>query len=353
MAKIKKFTKRKRPIRRNVKRGKSGAVNSAKSSSGLGRLIARGVKNLISYLPGAPILKQIADFGFKAVGLTELELTTAHLVGVKVTDVETYYVALASKFCFSVIPLVMSSQAGVRRMGKYATDPKLREEVVLDATAYRIYDLEIIVNPVDKVSSRAGEWTLAFMPFYTNTDYKVMSEDKRIPDLDQLKRFPYSVTGPTSRPLALRYRPSVRDDFAYRWHELGGIVGSMKVEWFGCVCIYYMEANRVAHTMFTAADFAAGVVLRGRYELRQPPSSVNPVAYTMVDDGIMDCLAGSITELRCKNGRLWLSSEKCVDDGTKCKVDGVIAIRDVPSASFKGVLPSLDAMALDLSLIHI
>lgn len=318
-----------------------------RASRGLGSLVASGVKNILSYLPGAPLLQGIADFGFKAIGLTSSTLKVAD----KVENVPVSFYGMGARFCINCIPLLLGSSVGCR-----GTSTTGKPFVTVDFSDVRVSELTIRLNPLGEQAKRGGEWSLGWSPYYDREDHRRMMAGKAsvtVPSDVDVSIMPYMVQGPASRPLVIRWRPKPHDSFANDFHPLPirqRESWESSASWLGCVTINFLEANRVVYTPMTAADFSASVLISGRFETRRGDDTSITVKgstggqdFTM-GNGVLDCLGNTACSVYHKTGYASL-----VDATISATTDGASSL--VSGTVFEGQLPplavTLEGMAIE------
>lgn len=316
---------------RKGRRGRRVAGGTGpRASRGIGSLIASGVKNILSYLPGAPLLQNIADFGFKALGITKAELA----VNQSYTNVSTSFYGMGARFCINCVPLLLGSSVGCR--GVNTTGKPI---VRVDFSDVRVAELIIRLNPLGEQAKRGGEWSLGWSPYYDREDHLRMMAGKasvHVPSDVDVSIAPYMVQGPANRPLVLRWRPRPHDSFANDFHPLPIQQRESWLSaatWLGCVSINFLEANRVVYTPMTAADFSASVLISGKFETRRgddtslsSSAGVHGGQEFSMSDGVLDCLRTTACSVIHSSGYLSFKNGTTISgasDGASSLVTGL------------------------------
>lgn len=250
MAKRRTKSRARRPPRRRRNR-KVRSLGAAQPS--IGRLVATGVKNLLSLVPAAgPALASIADFAFKTIGLTSSEP-----VQLKFEQATTYNYAVAAKIQIKPVILLVGSKAAVQ----WDADRKI-------GTAYRdgrVISITIQIRPGNKMMDRNGEWTLSFQPYFADEDANGATGN--VPILDSMMRTYMTRTGQASQVLKLTYTPVVSDGRPYFYLPLNAAYGE--------VTVFYEQPNRAGYDVFTADDFNCDMIVSGKIEVRSTTSSLS------------------------------------------------------------------------------
>lgn len=314
--------KRRLPTRRTARNGRrqkrTGAPSTPQGRTSIGQVIARGVRNLVSYLPGSPLIKPLADFALKTIGLSDGGTVANGRFSGSVRQF-----ALAAKFWIYASNIIAGSRLAVR---SGSIDSRNFLTPYCDA---RVIELTISVMPIGVMGKRAGEWTLSFQPFMSDKDEDNLNASASIfPDDHAMKACFMSVTGSASRPLALTYKPKVSDGRPYFFWAIGTAYGEVSVR--------YDQYNRTTYTDFNADDFAMDCVISGRVELRTASSSgysADGGSY-IYTDSVKDRLEGAGQAVMLGTKTIVLSSSgytcKPSSDLTLCNVSGVELVKSVP-----------------------
>lgn len=231
-------------------------------SSGLGRIITKGVKSLVASIPVVGgVLKDIADIAFKQVGLTTAT-STPTVKGDFKSDVRQC--SLVSRFHITPAAIVAGSSGAIQMddgrtfMTQYAEG--------------RVMNLTIRVNPSGAFGSMKGDWHMGFQPFYDiNTIYEPgIKEMNWLPSEQGIHRAYISTTAPAHKPLQISYQPSVRDGDAYQFQDLGSEYGEISIR--------YDSYARDEFSDFKPSDISFDIKISGTVELRVTAMGLHPDA---------------------------------------------------------------------------
>lgn len=260
-----------------VQQGAQGRV-----SRGWGNFVASGVRTILGLLPGGKTMQHLFDFAWKPTVMTsDIVHSAGQYSGTGLI------VGLSSSTSFTVASLVANSQYGS------IVDASGVRSVRIPFHDGKIASISISASPTNVASKRSGEWVIGFCPFRTENDVGMFSS--RVPDFDDVLRWPGSVSGPADKILNLRYVPRVYD---------GRIFGFLKLsETVGCSVVAYRDPNRTTYDNFTSGDFSATIKASARVFLRAQYPTSNATEYK---DEITDELKNVKALIRHTNGRLTL-----------------------------------------------
>lgn len=317
--------KRRRTKRRTTRRRKPA---SRSQGSGVGRLIAKGVKSLVAAVPGiGPALESVADFAFKALGYAltppSINRGTYSFTGVEnTTQVARVQLTLST--------VVSTSQFSIQM--------NMARKFMCAFCDGRLIRLHILVQPTNPMSKREGEWTMAFQPYFCagDEDRKGFGEDWN-PHLGNINKMYLSATGSASRPLSLTYRPRVCDGRAYNFQALNAP--------FGELVIRFSQPNRNSYEMFKADDFACDVIVSGDVELREapsmPPSDSGGYEFDRTEKDLL-VKVGMYVHYVGGLGHVYP-----VKPGFTCGLDSSGRSCNVTGETIRPKIPSLDSMAIE------
>lgn len=244
----------KRPARRN--RISRRPRSSGKPSPG--QLIAKGVKSLVSSVPTiGPIIANVADFAFRAIGLAS---SVSEESGQVLAEVENFM--LAARFHVRLSSLLCGSRSCVQvDQGR---------QVLCEYLDGRVIQITIRVLPTNPSAKRLGEWCLTFQPFFSDGDetsagFAPQLQGTVFPMWQEQRRAFLSVVGPADKPLVLRYRPRVTDGRAFGFQHLAAM--------FGEVSIMYRSFARTNKEAISVDEFSCETVVEGILECRTTPSA--------------------------------------------------------------------------------
>lgn len=269
-----------RPVRSKKKKmARKGRVKRQSTSyTGFGGLIARGIRTLLSVLPGSELTTGIADFAFKSLGYSKVILpldSDSHTV-----QAEFLCTGLTALFHIALKDILFESFThGVR------------EDAATWSTNYeagRLVSLEVSIIPQARMQERQGQWAAVFIPFRTadeNTYYDTKFQGMLY---EQVKLIPGAVSAPATKPLRLRFRPTPRDG------RLNFDL-SLKDE-VGLISIGFDQTNRTSYKAFGLDEFSCTVIVSGTVQLQRP----HEVSYASkhkrtIDDKLKNTLAVILT----------------------------------------------------------
>lgn len=255
---------RKTKLRRNGKQ--------STNTTGFGSLVAKGIRTLLSTLPGSTLTVGIADFVFKSLGYTEsfqVSEDGAFTAQMKVT-------ALTANFHIALKDVLFDS---------YTHGTKLNTTTwTSNYQSGRLISLQVKIVPETPYGERRGVLGAAFIPFRTEEENTWYDSNAAGVLIEQLKRIPGAKTGPAGRTITLNFRPKATDG---RLH----FDMPLKAE-IGAVVISFDQTSRDAYSMFTADQFSAMVYISGAVKLQRPQEEPNQIAYARkIDDKLASKVA--------------------------------------------------------------
>jgi hypothetical protein len=320
-----KASKRRRGGRRNGRRKARGSVKGkmrggkVPSAQGWGEVVTRGVRSLVSLIPGATAFKDLADIAFRAIGIGTVTTVSAGQL-TTYTAVASMY-GLGSCFLVSLSSILVGSSVVLTPSGD---DTK----VITTYGDGRMIRLTVRVMPTNALQKRQGMWSISITPFRAAEDEASFAAKRCIPKFDEVSRRPGAVSGPAARPLNITYSPSVLDGFAYQYHPLETRVCM--------VCIAFEDYARTDSSVgnFTPEDVMPEVTLSGEVGLLKPDVS----GYTTYYGGIISNLPKGV-EYRIKD--FAKKKEYYLAPGTtttmlngKLQVSGITAIIDATNTRY-------------------
>lgn len=268
-----KIAGRRRPRKTIARRGRRTSdtrVARPSTSSGFGGLVAKGIRTLVSWLPGQSFIKPISDLFFNAFGIAQ----KVSFLSESNYTAEFYITGLTSRQTLNPTDiLVETTTHGVRTIGEDG-----KPLVLMNYSEARIRTLKITATPTNKVADRQGMWTMAFVPFRNAMDQKAYSGDA-VATFDTVRLMPGSVTKAASQSLTLSYSPKVTDGTAFTFTDLARSADSVET---GVMFISFEQANRSSYTQFDPSEFACSVSVSGQVELRRPPQTTSYTTATPV-----------------------------------------------------------------------
>lgn len=276
------------------------------TQTGLGGLIAKGIRTILMTLPGSTLTVPIADVAFKALGYaTGIELGDGNTV-----KADTKVTGLCSLFHVDLKDILFESYTHGAR-----TDASTW------ATNYNagcLRSLQIRVRPEAPNSQRRGVWAMAFIPFRNAEDERVYVAAKAGMFYEQIRMLPGAVAGSTMRDLSLTYVPTVRDGRLYTSLGLDDSVGA--------VIIAFDQTNRTVYGNFGLDDFSCIATLSGVVALQRPQEAPHATTY---DRKITDQLnlVSAIVSLPDRSLCIPIEGPAALDQGDSILVKGVVSPR--------------------------
>lgn len=327
----------KRSTRKPNRKRRSNPLRSSTTTpksiqSGLGTLVARGLRSIVSMLPGSGFVLPMVDFVFNNLLYSDVKPTNGRFVG----QVRTY--GLTSALDITRANIVGSSLT--QRQRNYWNDYYF----FLEYQDVKIDSLKIVIQPDNKLSTRTGFITVGFQPLANEVD--VIDAEYFI-DKDNIDRCLLNMSGPFDKPFVLTYTPQSYDGASFGFWPI--LDAKHKTTWylnknywkptvFGNLYINYENPNREVWTEISTSEIGFNIQLIAKYELRNPvprnlvygPDSFNFCALDKIRDRYKESKAVIIDKSRrctvLKND----SSYKCEPDtsGKFCTVSANVLRTD-------------------------
>lgn len=276
--------KRKYYKRRNRR---TGPKIRATGQSTFGTLVTKGVRKLVSILPGNAILSPIADVILKSIGLSGSDLSTATSVTEDTVDV----VGIITMFTFGLKNIFGGSPIPIKHYASSQT------QYLTQYRGLRARSITISYTPSSNLNFRDGTIVLGFEPFTEATEVGNWSNISatRWPDDKSLSSMTASAFGPANRPLRITFTPTAKDGFSYAAQGFSDV--------YGVVVLRYLNYNRDLYTSITASEFNPEITLSGVIEVLNPtPLTSSLGSGKVVSDSVTDLLANSVIQIIDKNG---------------------------------------------------
>lgn len=293
-------------------------------------------RSLVPGLPGADgsrRLNDLVDMNFSMIGYTtdnaiikdtSLSITNVNVIGLSGVTFPTY------------ANILSRNPASVRDFSRGAriwfTTP------FVDA---KLEHLQIVALPDNKIASRSGKWSMAFVPFRNVSDLTELSSTYVPLELARVQSLPGAITANADRPLRVRYTPIAEDGYIYQFNKID--------QAFGAVILAFSDEVRTAYGLLSADDFAPNVTIRGKLKLRQP--NLGASMTSRVEDAPVQFSDPPYLRVLFKNAQngiysfTFASNGVVTDQGTSLKVTG---LRFNPKLKRPGNLAlSLDEMAIE------
>lgn len=285
----------------------------AATQSGLGRVIASGVKSLVATIPVVgDTLKNVADIAFKHFGFTTKDITLTK--GSSFSAVETKQLALVSRFWLTPATILAGSKGCIQvDMGR---------KIMSQYCEGKVRVVTIRVNPSGQLAKLQGDWHLSLQPFFSDdSDHEPGIASSWLPTEQGIHHSYLSTTGKASTPLQITYRPRIADGRAFMFQDLASA--------FAEVNIRYDCMTRSDYSEFSANDIGFDIKISGTVETRttstMPSNQYGGYLFaTTVDDKLKDVAA-----FIANPAKKWIISVQntdysCTSDNGLCKVTGKI-----------------------------
>lgn len=319
-------TKKRAPRRRMVKPPRRSTAKRNPFSG----LVVTGVRTLVSAMPLSKFLLPITDLFLSSIGLSDKEWT--HQDGTNILTIEG--VSIHGLCGMSIIRyanvLVRTPNASINTtLGK-------RDWVDTPFTDAKLISISITATPDNKIQSRAGRWSICFVPFRDPKDETSLKNTYSPLPLARIQEMAGSISDESSKPLQLVFKPKAEDGLIYQFNPIDTS--------FGAIIISYDDSIRTTYHEFTADEFAPNISIRATIKLRQP------VFASQATVGFEDMVFSPEypANVKVTNG----------DKGPKWKLFSDASFSCTKSSAYKGQckmvgfgavksIPSLDQMSLD------
>lgn len=246
-------------------------ISQPTGSTGYGGLIARGVRTLLSVLPGSQLTTGIADFVFKSLGYSKVMSVRGSEV-----DAEFQATGLTALFHLALKDLLYESFTHGTRTAE--------AEWTTNYTSGRLLMVTIRVIPQSPTGQSRGQLALAFIPFRRDKDRTYYDNNAAGMRYDQVKVIPGAKSGRANRPLTVTFRPRVRDGILFSSLDM--------LDEIGAVAIAFDQTNRNAYGAFGMDEFSCTVLVSGVVRLVRPNEVPKPYKLgRRIDDKNVDKLA--------------------------------------------------------------
>lgn len=274
-------------------------------------------RTLLSYLPGQTVVKPVADFVFRGLGLSSAKLDT--------TDGNVTDILVSLTGCGALVRLYVSDLlSGSREVVRYTSQQKIETTV----SAVRLHVLRVcVINPTPS-GTRQGQWCAAFVP-EQDEQTEIFPKERRLPmQFRDICQLPGAVIGPASRTLTVthRFRPTSGDRCAF---SLG------PGQSFGWLVITFEDLNRETYHEFKPSEFQCSVELSGQMTAYH---SFGNNLVSSFSDTVQDYLKGDdfySVKSTVDNAYYRLTPKTKSKDGNSYKVTGAASIAGAPGTQPK------------------
>lgn len=245
--------------RKNIRRTK----RQSPSSTGYGGLLARGIRTLLSVLPGSLLIPGIVDFAFKSLGYTTKSPRLNHDGTI---SVEFQTTGLTALFHLALKDILIQSFTHGTRLNS--------SEWESNYFAGRLRSMCIKLSPQTPQSEIRGMMSIVFIPFRSEEENKFYNNKGNIQGLsyEQVKLIPGAKSGPAGRPISLYFKPRVSDGRLNYDIAMGDEIGA--------VLIGFEQMSRSSYAAFSPDEFACTVTVSGVVELQRPREAGSPGKYS-------------------------------------------------------------------------
>lgn len=294
---------------RKPQRG-GGANRQSNRRLGFGSLVANGARTLISTIPGVgSFLDKIADFAFKAIGLTSSLSTET----TKLAAAETNLVGLSAEIIIPISTVWSNSNLATIDDGSNLYRPTVTSQY----NSVRLLEVGFKLIPASKLQDRQGEWAMCFIPFRSANDlieFKNSDHKNVIPSYNAVSRKAGAVFGSGANPLQLVYHPR-GNVYLQQFHT--------EDTFFGVLMIGYQDTLRDRPIAFTAAEVAPEVIVTGKVMAGNQTSSGVEIIATGIWDNLSANAMAIVNQESGYTAALISDADfKCKEDGKKCLVTG-------------------------------
>lgn len=214
--------------------------------------MARGVRTLLSILPGSKLKGGIADFKFRSMGVTDdvtvLDPKTCSVTGTK------YVIGLTALFHLALKDIMIDSFSHGTRLNA--------ADWVTNFEGGRLLSLEIVVIPQARLSQRQGQLAVAFIPFRSKEEVDYYNKTKQGMSYEQVKLIPGSKSASALQTIRLSFTPRASDGRLFFDIGLNDQIGA--------VSIGFEQTNRISYGRFPLDVFSCTVTVSGVVELQRP-----------------------------------------------------------------------------------
>lgn len=238
----------KRNRRRNGRKSSAVATSKSSRSSGLGSILHKGVRSILSLLPGSSFTTKAADFLFSSLGWSENGRISD---GVFAGDV--YFNGLFAIFYLTPAMLLGDSIGASTSEVAQSPNNELRM-ITTNYAASRLVHFRVACRNAGPASVH-GQWGLGFWPFTAQNDEDNLSFLTHGVTLGDIRQAPFFVDGPVKQPLTLKHYFTLSN-----WQARLPGVHSKRL---GIIAISYTEQIRSSYSTFTPEDFDPQVEVSG------------------------------------------------------------------------------------------
>lgn len=235
-----------RTLPRNARRQSHRPRPKASSSTtGLGSVVAKGIRQLTTYIPGQPIVRPVVDFIYRALGLsTEFAINQD-------STVSGSFAVLGLSARIFIKPQMLLSES--RNIGlQTITQGRIQTKVNFRTAIFRY--VKFALTPVGKRSDCKGMVAIAYIPLQT-LDAVSTYTDARWASFENVCQMAGSSYGYAGRPLNIKWTNRGQDGFASLPQDLYNNNAC------GLLFIAFNDENRETYTNISPSEFASQVTI--------------------------------------------------------------------------------------------
>lgn len=225
-------------------------------------------RTLISFLPGNSVIQTIADFGFKALGVTDAVSSVNENGQIKnVADVQV----IGTCAMFDI------DTSDVLAFTNRITPDFQKKEFFTPITAVKMRFINFKVINTTPSSTKQGQWAAAFIPYKNSLSSGIWNGHNKIFTFQKICQLPGARIGNASQPLFLRYAFKNPNDYGTRVQTLSSA--------FGRIVIGFEDYQRKSYKALDASEFQCSVEITGSMKAWQglPLGEKLKAGYKIVD----------------------------------------------------------------------
>lgn len=272
--------------------------------------MVKGIKTLLSSIPGATALSPLADIMFSSFGLSN-----SYSYANGTVDATASIFGLCSCTGLTYANILAHAPNVARNTGK---GPRIVFDSPFDDA--KLISVSFTILPQGKIDTRNGKWAAVFIPVRSSLDVNGIPKEYKPMTLGELTKLPGSVTNAADRPLRLTYSPTAEDGYAFQFNPISSI--------FGYLIIGFTQELRVSWADFDANEFSPDIIMDGSLRIRQPVLGGTVHSYEdktwKADTGIRLLFGSSLVNSTGSVGVTLASDYTCKKEGNLCKLSGKV-----------------------------
>lgn len=232
---------------RNARRPTSRRTRPKVSSpaTGFGTVVAKGIRQLTTFIPGQPIVRPVVDFIYRALGLS-----TDFTIGQE-SKISGTFAVLGLTARLFIKPQMLLSES--RNIGLQSiTQGKIQTKINFRTAVFRY--IKFTLTPVGKRSDCKGMVAMAYLPLQT-VDSVSTYTDARWASFENVSQMAGSIYGYAGRPLNLKWTNRGQDGFSSLPQDL------YLNNTCGVLFIAFNDENRETYTDISPSEFASQVTI--------------------------------------------------------------------------------------------